>query len=221
MKFASAVIALSVALCGPLTGKDFQVGENSVLAVITHKGGIAKGLAHNHFVMAGKYDVTISATSVEDLKLKVTIPVEALEADPVEASKKAFAQIKSLGLLDEPFGEVKEKDRAKIRKAMMGKSQLHLAEHTEITALLKGVTPKTSKMGDVTFSHELDVEINIKGVVAEKKIAANITLQDGKLTLQAVGKLLFSDFGIKPYSAMFGAISNKDEFNLMVYIEGS
>jgi hypothetical protein len=37
-----------------------------------------------------------------------------------------------------------------------------------------------------------------------------------ELTVEAVGDFAFTDFGIKPYSALFGALGNQDKFHMLV-----
>ena len=41
-------------------------------------------------------------------------------------------------------------------------------------------------------------------------------LDDGLLTIEAVAVAKFSDFGIRPYSALLGAVKNLDEFHLFL-----
>ncbi|MDJ0839795.1 MAG: YceI family protein [Acidobacteriota bacterium] len=196
------------------------IPEKSILAVITHKAGIAKGLAHNHFIFAGNYTLSLSMDAGPDtLKLTAELPVDELIVDETETSKRYYGRIEELGILSEPFEPLKDKDRNKIRKAMLGKKQLHGAEHKQIAARLVGVRSEKTTIGKQSFTHVLTMTFTIRGKTAEVEVPAVIETTDGVLKLEATAPMKFSDFGIKPYSAMLGAVANEDRLDLYVYLE--
>ena len=191
--------------------------EGSVMAVVTHKGGLAKGLAHNHFIAPAKVDSQLTLTDgPESLTFTISLDVNDLEVDPPELSAKWYPRIEALGLLDEAFGEVSEKDRGKIRKTMLGKSQLRADRFPTITARGEVTATRETTVGEVTFTHVLTVSLTIRDVTRDIEIPANISVENGRLSLEATVRMRFSDFGIKPYSAMLGAVSNKDEIDFYV-----
>lgn len=197
-----------------------ELPTNSTFAVITHKAGIAKGLAHNHFVTASSWQGSWEDPNAapEAIRLSLTFPVKDLVVDDFQQASQWFPKIKELGILAEPYEELKDKDRKKIRKSMLGKSQLHAASFPDIKAAITAVTPKAQQMGTVSFSHELTVAITIKGKKVDASIPARIERTEQGLKLFAVCELQFTQFGIKPYSAMFGAVANQDRFHLLVSI---
>ena len=200
----------TTALCGEL-----KISQDSVLAIVTHKGGFAKGLAHNHFVFAGEHQAVISVgETVETLKLEITVPVDKLVVDLFAVSSKWYPILEEMALLDEAFAEVNEKDRDKIRKSMLSKSQLNVKSHKEIKARLIEVKAEASKVGKQDFAYLMRVAMTIRGKEVETKVAANIELTEGKLILEGTARMHFKDFGIKPYSAMLGAVSNQNAFDL-------
>ncbi len=198
--------------------QELTVDDGSILAVITHKGGVAKGLAHNHFIYAGKYDLELQASESEPEKMvfELSLPVEKLVVDEYKTAKKYYPRLEATQILDEAFSEQSDKNRAKVKKAMLGKKQLNAKKHATIKASLTGIKAKSTTLGGESFSHELAVTITILGVPVKTELAANLSWQDGAFHLEAIGDVKFSDFGMDPYSAMLGAVSNQDRFHIYV-----
>ncbi len=191
----------------------------STLAVVTHKAGMAKGMAHNHFIHANKWQVKASGTSLDDLQLAIDIDVSQLQVDSYDLATRWYPQIAALGILDEPFGKVPDKDREKIRKTMLGEDQLEQAKFPRIEGKLVAITAKPKKVGKVDFPKTLEILLTIHGKQVKAQLAGDLVLDGKKLTLDAVGELKFSQFGIKPYSAMMGMVSNQDPFHLIIHLE--
>ncbi len=203
---------------------DFQLDPKpSIFAVVTQKAGFAAGLAHNHFIAADPVNLTISceADPLSSLKLAFSTKVEDLQVDDTTRTQTWTPRVQALAFLEGEFGEVPEKDRNKIRKSMLGKKQLKSDQHPEITAKLVGIKEKASSQGSVAFSHELEMEITITGKTQRKAVAANVALNNDRLQIEAFCALTFSEFGIKPYSAAFGAVANADTFYLLVHLEAT
>jgi len=215
----------------PLAAGELTIGEDSVMAVITHKAGIAKGLAHNHFIFPASYKASLTATPLAaeeggaealppvDLGLEITLQTADLVVDDPEASAHWYPRLEALGLLDEAFADLKDKDRQKIRKAMLGKSQLNEATFKQIEARLLAVEVSPSEVNGIAFAYRLKAAFTIVGKTVETTLAANMSWSEGQLTLEAVGTLKFSDFGISPYSALLGAISNQDNCDIYLSLK--
>lgn len=208
-------------LCMPVWSQEpTETDDPNMLAVVTHKKGLAKGLAHNHFIHAGKYTLkTDRSASLENLSLEITLPVDNLVVDDPQIAASWFPKVEALGIHTEPFSVLKEKDRNKIRKSMLAKNQLHGKDHPQITAVLRGVRVSENKVGSEAFSHVLTMEITIRGTTVTKDVFANLNEKDGRLVIDAYARLSFSAFGIKPYSAMLGALANADRLDLIVHLE--
>lgn len=203
---------------------DFQLDPKpSVFAVVTQKAGFAAGLAHNHFVAADPVKLTLSceADPLSSLKLEFSTKVEDLKVDDNTITQTWTPRVQALAFLEGGFGEVPEKDRTKIRKSMLGKKQLKSDQHSEITAKLVSIKEKASTQGSVAFSHELEMDITITGQTQRKAVAANVSLSENRLKIEAFCQLTFSEFTIKPYSAAFGAVANADTFYLLVHLEAT
>ena len=200
---------------------DWKVTSESLFAVITHKGGVAKGMAHNHFIYASKNQATlfVDPDDLSQTRIQLSFPVADLVVDDAAVSARWFPTIVKLDILEESFAEVKEKSRGKIRKAMLGKKQLNAVKFGQIQAKLLQVQAKSMDFGGRTFTHELRIEVTILGQTVTYRIPGNLSLDGDLLKLEAVGLLKFSDFAMKPYSAMMGAVSNLNEFHLYVNMQ--
>ncbi len=194
------------------------VTEDSIFAVITHKGGFASGVAHNHLITATGYqaDLSFDAEAPRATRFEIELASEQLKVDPWDLEQKWYPRFEELELLDEPFSEVSDKDRSKIRKSMLSKGQLDAAASPRITAKVTAVREQATTLGDVAFPYAADLELEIRGKTVKKPVAARYQLDGETLTIEAVGAFLFTDFGIKPYSALLGAVKNEDEFHVYV-----
>ena len=204
----------------PLWAGEYElVPGQTIFAVVTHKGGLLKGLAHDHFVFASAYEsrLQLDPQNTEDWTIELDFPVARLVIDDPLAAQVWFGKLKDLDIQQEPFTKQEPDQRKKISKAMLSKKQLNGDEHPHIRAKLAGVAPKQQRIGTKDFSHELSMEITIRDKTVKKAFAAEFTfLEDGSLTLEAVATCRFTEFGIEPFSAAFGSIANKDEFNIYV-----
>jgi polyisoprenoid-binding protein YceI len=216
------VIVLSfVALFGVAgAGQLEPIDAETVLAIVTHRGGVASGLAHDHFVVATGYDlrVTFDRSAPEKTTFELDVPVERLAVDDPALQEKWFPRIRDLGVLADPFESVPDKKRAKIRRTMLGRKQLDAEQFPRITARVRAVR-------QVTAEQELpwvaDVVVEVHGESVERAVPARHEVADGKVTLEALGKFRFSEFGIAHYSAFLGAVKNRDEFHLWVRVHAA
>ncbi len=194
------------------------VAEESVFAVITHKGGFGSGLAHNHLVVARSPEVELEFDAENPLETRFSVAVEVddLVADDPELQSAWNARILELGILEEPMEELKEKNRRKVGDAMRGKKQLDAARHPGLTAELGGLIEAPTSHGDTEFPLRADLQVKIRGETRAVPAAVRYEWDGESLTVEAVATAKFSDFGIRPYSAMLGAVKNLDEFHLLV-----
>lgn len=197
--------------------------EESVLAVVTHKGGFAAGRAHDHLIAAPAREAALAFDPRAPLAASFEIDFAAadLAVDPWEAQRAAYPRLEALGILGEPFTEVAEKDRGKIRKSMLGEGQLDAARHPRVRARLAGVREEPSTHGGVAFPYVATLELEVKGVRVEKPVAARFEAGEGNLAIEAFGVFRFTDFGIEPYSAFLGAVKNLDEIHVYLSLVGS
>lgn len=200
----------------PLIAGDWQFDEDNIFAVVTHKAGIAKGLAHNHLIHSNKHVVGFDGSNPSDLSLVLEVMVDGLVVDDPDKTSKYSERLIELEILTEAYGTVSEKDRLKIRKAMLGKKQLNAKEYPEIKAKLLEVKEEQGKLGALETTHRLKVSFEIMGQKKDVTFKGKMSMDPQRFKVEAFGSVALSDFGIKPYSALFGAISNEDIVHFML-----
>jgi hypothetical protein len=190
----------------------------SVFAVVTHKTGVAAALAHNHFVYAREYTCEIQqpGDALESGQFNLTFPTTNLVADDPAAKTKWYPRIEALRILDEPFPEISEKDRAKIRETMLSKEQLDAAQFPDIRAEVKGIKAAASKHGKLECTHNVTLALTVHGKTVEHEVPVRIEVSGDTAKVEGAGKFAFTEFGIKPYSAMMGAVKVTDGFDVYV-----
>lgn len=196
--------------------------EASVVAVLTHKAGLAAGLAHDHLIAAGDPEIELDfdPAAPGETACSLHLRSDALRVDDADLERRTYPLLEAWGLLDEPFAELSDKDRGKIRKAMLGKDQLAADDHPEISARLVALEESESQLGKETFEWRATVALTVRGKTIEKSLAARYRLDGEQLRIEAAGAFLFSDFGIEPYSALLGAVRNQDTFHLVLRLVG-
>lgn len=216
-----AYLAIMLTVAGLARATEYTVDPaESIFAVVTHKAGIAARFAHNHLVYPGEYTATLSAESddPEATRFSLSFPVDKLQVDAPDLQKKWYSRIEAAGILDEPFKEVDEKDRQTIVEHMRNKEQLDAVTYSEISAKVTQVRAKPQRAGTLDYTHTATLEFTVHGKAVERECPASITISNGTITVEAQGRFTFTEFGIKPYSAMAGAVKNRDAFHVYVHV---
>lgn len=166
----------------------------SSLEVLVHRKGLLALLAHNHVFVATGFAgrITMDPANLSQSALQLTVPVASLQVDPEESRK-------ALGL----EGDLNDSDRAEIREHMMAADQLDAVRYPRITATLASVsgTPPNLVLG---------VRVRIKQTEKVLRVPVRLEQSGGELYVEGQAELLQSNFGIEPYSTLFGAIAVKD-----------
>ncbi|BBM86124.1 DUF547 domain-containing protein [Candidatus Uabimicrobium amorphum] len=192
--------------------------DKSLLSIITHKAGVAAYLAHDHMIYATAFESTLKCNPnfVNSVQFSVKIPVDKLYNDLFSLQKTWYPRLKTLAVQTSSFSEVSKSDREKIRTNMLSSSQLDSKKYAAVTAKVQKIVLKNSDVGSVKFPFLARVAVTIKDKTVVRDMPTRIYFEKGALRIETVGKLKFTDFGITPYSAFFGAIKNGDEFHLYV-----
>jgi hypothetical protein len=224
MPFASIrrtvlVATLAVALVSPLAAESRIDPERSVLAVLTHKAGIAAALAHDHLVTAPIAALTLAVdpATPDAVSARLDVEVNRLEIDHHAARARWKGRLRELGAGPERLDPVAENDRAKVRAAMLDDDQLDAARHprlaAELVALRRGGAPKP-------FDGFARLALTLHGKTVERDVPATWKVEGGGFSAEALGEFRFTEFGIEPYSGPLGAVKNQDRFHLYVALAG-
>jgi hypothetical protein len=194
--------------------------SRSVLAIVTHKAGIAKRFAHDHFITADEYSLTVDFDEGSPLQARAALELRAdrLVVDGDVLRRHWYPRLAELGLLEEPFGEIDSEDRDKIRTAMLSGKQLDAEHHPWIRARVLDLRERPGTVGDTTFAYQGTLELEIHGTKVRRPVALRHEIDDSEVTVEGVATFRFSQFGIKPYSAMLGAVRNRDEFRIFAHV---
>lgn len=99
----------------------------------------------------------------------------------------------------------------KVNQNMLGTEILDVQKHPE-ASLTKATLKKTGKTSNRgTPEYSLDGEFTLHGVTKKVSIPCDGESKDGWLHVRGRFTIRQTDFGIKPYSKMFGAVGIKDE----------
>lgn len=211
------------ASASPGAAREYRIDPaRSVFAVLTHKAGIAAGLAHDHLIVANQptmrleFDPAVPAAT----RFSFAIAVEALEVDAPGPRAAWKGRFKELGIHSGELPIVPDADRKKVRAAMLGESQLDGAKFPEIRAEVLELARRAPVAATPGAEPGWDValRLTIRGKTIERRLPATFRLQSETLAAEVVGEFHFRDFGIEPYSTMLGAIRNDDLFHLFVSV---
>ena len=199
---ACAVASTLVLGPGTAWSAAFRVdSERTRLAVQLYRAGVGSRLAHDHVVEAtevtGRVEYDVDRPEVSSILIEAR--TASLRADDPAARRR-------LGV----DGDLSDSQRADVDKAMRGPDQLDVARHPTIRFASTRVVPEADGRLRVTG------QLTLRGVAREVTFPATVALESGALRGRAMLTFLQSSFGYQPYSALLGAIRNKDEVTLHV-----
>lgn len=206
----------------PCSAGTFRVlADESDLVVVTHRGGFASGMAHDHVIAASGYEAHLefAPEDPETASYKLTLPVDGLVVDDPAIKERLAPRLEELGVRDRPFSPVSDANRAKIRAAMLGAKQLDAERFPTISAeaVVSGRQATETDGGD-PFPYTVRLNLEIRGHEVERDAAARYEYRDGRLYVESLASFRFKEFGIRPYSAFLGAVRNRDQFDIYVRI---
>ena len=173
----------------------------SSLVLQLFKDGVAARLGHDHVVHARVFSGTVAydPRNPEASSIQVAVDVGSLIADDPGTRRK-------FGLAGEPSAS----DRAEIDKAMKADGQLAAARFPSMTFTSTAIATQPDGRVQVTG------RLTIRGVTNELTFPAQMSVEGTQLRGRAQLKFKQSSFGYPPYSALLGAIKNKDEVILHI-----
>ncbi len=186
--------------CAPAATFTIDPSKSSLVVQIS-RDGVAARLGHDHVVRATTFSgrVSYDPAAPEASSISVEVQTATLKADE-PATRRRF------GLSGEPTAT----DVADIEKNMRSESQLYVTKFPVTTFMSSRIIPQTQDrylvMGRLT----------IRGVTNTVRFPASVRMEGHVFRATATLKFLQSSFGYKPYSALLGAIKNRDEVMLHI-----
>ena len=190
------------------------IADESIIAVVTHRGGIASSLAHNHLISARAYEIDLAydESNPSLTSFSGTLPVAKFAVDDSIDRQQWERRLDELAVEDN-LGKPGENDIRKIRLAMLSKGQLNAEKYPDVTFSLESIVNVDTSVGSHPFEYLSKVVLSIRDVQLVVALPVNISLSSDTLRVEGVGVSSFRSFGIDPYSTAFGAARNRDEIH--------
>lgn len=191
--------------------------EKSVFAFITMKAGALSGLVENVISTPSGYELELSVGNDVTLSyFVVRIDAASIDAQRPEILERWSGAIVATGILDAAPAPMSSHRRNRARKSIMSEDALDPERFPVITARMTSIQPVT---GAAAYSHRIRFDLTIRDTTVSVDWPASVKRSDGRIEVETFGALHFDDFGMKPYSSLFGAIRYKNEFHVLVHIE--
>jgi polyisoprenoid-binding protein YceI len=197
-------VACLGAMVGSASGATFRVDPSrSSLVVQILRDGVAAKLAHDHVVQATTFSgrVVYDPAAPDGSSVGLEVQTSTLKADDPVTRRK-------FGVRGEPTAA----DVAKIEQHMKAADQLDVAKFPAITFASTAITARAD--GRYLVAGRL----TIRGVTRTVEFPARVVMEGQVVRGTATLAFRQSAFGYEPYSALLGAIKNKDEVTLHIDI---
>jgi polyisoprenoid-binding protein YceI len=191
-----------VATTGAAWGATLRIDpERTRLALRLFREGVGSALAHDHIVEATEVGGTVDYDPARPDASAIVVEVRtaSLRVDEPAARRRLGVE-----------GDLSESQRADVAKAMRAPDQLDVARYPTI----RFVSTRVVAEGEGRF--RLTGRLTLRGVTREVTFPATVAFEAGALRGRATLTFLQSSFGYRPYSALLGAIRNRDEVSLHV-----
>jgi polyisoprenoid-binding protein YceI len=191
-----ACLVIVGSLAGSASAATFRVDPSrSSLVVQIFRDGVAAKLGHDHVVQATSVSgsVTYDPSAPALSSVAAQVHTAALKVDDAQTRRK-------FGLEGQPTAA----DVAEVEKSMKAEGQLDVSKFPMITFTSTTITPETLDR------YQVAGQLTIRGVTRAVQFPANVVLEDNVFRATATLTFMQSAFGYKPYSALLGAIKNKD-----------
>jgi len=186
-------------------GTPFEIAAaESLLTIRVYKGGALAAAGHNHLVASHALGGTIYVPAdVLRTSFEVRVPVDSLTVD--EAALRT-AEHSS----DFP-PDVPDSAREGTRRNMLGEALLDGARFPQIVLRALALAPLQPPAPGGAIAH---VQASVRGEAHEFSVPVRYERSGGTVTVTGQTTLRQTDLGLKPFSAMLGALQVQDEMHL-------
>lgn len=164
--------------------------QDASVLVFTFKEGLLSKVAHDLKLRAGRFELNVH----DDGQITLVCPVRSLRVMHAMREAKEAPELLS------------PKDKSKIEDTICN-DVLNAAAHPEVRFV-------SSQVDEIQDGFRVQGHLTICGVT--RPLTADIATVDGRLETEV--RLVQSDFGIKPYSALFGTLKVKPEVRVRVSV---
>jgi polyisoprenoid-binding protein YceI len=177
------------------------------VVVLKDPSTFAAGQAHDHTIGATGWSGTVhwDPSNANACKINITVPISGLKVDPPGYRAKA-------GIDPE---EVSDSDKATITGNFSGKNQLDAANYPNITFQSTGCIQQTGNKYTVTGT------MGMHGKTRPTTVSMNITADGTNFKASGRFDANHTDWGITPFSAVFGAVKNLNKLTFVIDVSGT
>lgn len=173
--------------------------DQTELAVLVWKRGIAAAAGHDHVVRATRFGGSLERPDPTHVKVVVTVETASLTPD-----EPALRQKLRVG------PPVSDADRKTIEEHLKGPGQLDVEKFGTIH--FESTQSKLDEQGKGSIKGKL----TLHGVTREVECPVTVTLVGNRLRGSARLRVALSDYGVQPFSALLGMLGNRDVVELVV-----
>jgi polyisoprenoid-binding protein YceI len=189
-------------------------GSDLYVTVYKNDKTLLSAAAHNHAIRAKSWTGSLKwdAENPAGCNIAVSFNVSDLEVDSDYSRNLAASKEKNKKIKKGFEKTISDSDRKEVRKNMLSEGQLNGDKHKTISFQSTSCTAD-SVTGDFT----------LRGVTKSVTMPAKIKTADKgawKFLVKGSFKVQSTDFGFEPYSGLGGAVANKPEMSINVYLRG-
>ena len=185
------------------TGTPYTIAPTeSLLTIRVYKGGALAAAGHNHVIASHALSgiFYVAGTPLES-RFEVHVPLESLSVDEAELRAQAGPDFPP---------EVPETAREGTRRNMLGPALLDAQNNPEIVLSAVRLAPAQSPPGAV----QARVQALVRGTAHEFDVLVRYERSGERLVVSGDTVLKQSELGLKPFSAMLGALQVQDEMRI-------
>lgn len=206
-----AVLALLVPHASPAQYDDtgamrFEIdSESSWLHVLVYRGGLLRGLGHNHVVSHNEITGTVTVGQ-DPLQSELILEFRVADLTVDDPELRALAG-------PDFAGQIPEKDIAGTRANMLGKKLLQAEQFPAIQIRSEQIT---GDMPDI----EVEANIVVRGTEFAVVFPARVELSSDSFIASGKLEITHAEMGLKPFKAMLGTLRVRDTLILNYEISG-
>jgi polyisoprenoid-binding protein YceI len=174
------------------------------IMVFKDESTAAAALSHNHAIKAVGWSglVAWDPEQASACSISMTVPVNNLQVD--------MEEVRVLAGLER---DITVSQREEVKRNMLSDSQLWFQKYPEI----KFVSSACESKGDKII---LKGKFTLRGQTNDISLPIKVTTENG-IKIEGNFRFKGSDYGLEPYSAMFGQLRNMDEMEVRLNLIGS
>ena len=176
------------------------VPEESLVRLLVYRAGTLASAGHNHLIASRQVEGKVYLhQEIARSGFELVMPVASLEIDPTELRKEEGAEFAS---------EVPDSARQGTRKNMLSPALLDAERFPDVRLSTAAVEGTSHAALTVTAL------VEVKDQQHEVRVPVAVQVDGGRLTASGEFKVKQTDLGLKPFSALMGALQVQDELTV-------